>query len=148
VQVVAIANVAPSVTAAGNQSSDEGLSHSFNIGSFTDPGSDANWTVSVDWGDSSSPTGFTMSAPGTIPAQSHTYADGPNDYTVSVTVTDKDGASDTKSFSVHVDNVAPTIAISGAASVNERSTYSLTLGAVTDPGQDTVSNYLVHWGDG
>src|SRR5204862_394745 len=24
----------------------------------------------------------------------------------------------------------------------------LTLGAVTDPGQDTVTDYLVHWGDG
>jgi hypothetical protein len=44
--------------------------------------------------------------------------------------------------------VAPTIAISGAASVNEGSAYSLTLGAVTDPGTDTVSSYIVHWGDG
>ena len=44
--------------------------------------------------------------------------------------------------------MAPTIAISGAASVNEGSAYSLTLGAVTDPGTDTVSSYIVHWGDG
>ena len=47
-----------------------------------------------------------------------------------------------------VNNVAPTIAISGAASVNEGSPYSLTLGAVTDPGTDTVTSYIVHWGDG
>ena len=47
-----------------------------------------------------------------------------------------------------VDNVAPTIAISGAANVDEGSAYSLTLGAVTDPGTDTVSSYIVHWGDG
>src|SRR5207237_10818584 len=47
-----------------------------------------------------------------------------------------------------VKNVAPTIAISGNASVNEGSTYSLTLGAVTDPGTDTVSSWIVHWGDG
>ena len=45
-------------------------------------------------------------------------------------------------------NVAPTIAISGAANVNEGSAYSLTLGAVTDPGTDTVTSYIVHWGDG
>jgi len=44
--------------------------------------------------------------------------------------------------------VAPTIAISGASNVNEGSPYSLTLGAVTDPGTDTVATYLVHWGDG
>ena len=49
---------------------------------------------------------------------------------------------------MHVDNVAPTIAISGAANVNEGSAYTLTLGAVTDPGTDTVSSYIVHWGDG
>ena len=51
-------------------------------------------------------------------------------------------------ISVHVNNVAPSIAISGAANVNEGSAYSLTLGAVTDPGTDTVSSYVVHWGDG
>ena len=44
--------------------------------------------------------------------------------------------------------MAPTVAISGDASVNEGSSYSLTLGAVTDPGTDTVSSYVVHWGDG
>src|SRR5213076_957007 len=51
-------------------------------------------------------------------------------------------------LSVHVNNVPPSIAISGAASVNEGSSYSLTLGAVTDQGTDTVSSYVVHWGDG
>src|SRR5262249_18529232 len=32
--------------------------------------------------------------------------------------------------------------------VNEGASYSLTLGAITDPGTDTVSSYVVHWGDG
>src|SRR5438093_1089066 len=81
-------------------------------------------TVSINWGAGSFATTFTMSSPGAIAAQSHTYADGPNDYTVSVTVSDKNNASDTKTFSAHVNNVPPTIAISGAASVNEGSTYS------------------------
>src|SRR5205085_1995417 len=83
-----------------------------------------------------------------IGPKSHTYADGPNDYAVSVTVTDKNNAPDTKTFAVHVNNVAPTIAISGNANVNEGSTYTLNLGAVSDPGTDTVSSYVVHWGDG
>src|SRR5207302_7251914 len=73
--------------------------------------------------------------------------DGPSDHTVTVTV--DDGTDHTsKTFSVHVNNVPPSIAISGAASVNEGSPYSLTLGAVSDPGTDTVSSYIVHWGDG
>ena len=49
---------------------------------------------------------------------------------------------------VTVDNVPPTIALTGNATVNEGSSYSLTLGAITDPGPDTVTGYTVHWGDG
>ena len=148
VQIVAVANVAPSVTAAADQSSNEGASHSFNLGSFSDPGDDSPWNVTVDWGDGSFPlTSFTATSTGTIAATSHTYADGPNDYTVTVSVNDGNDTT-SKTFEVHVNNVAPSIAISGNANVNEGSAYSLTLGAVTDPGTDTVSSYVVHWGDG
>ena len=42
----------------------------------------------------------------------------------------------------------PTVLISGASATNEGATYSLTLGAVSDLGTDTVSSYVVHWGDG
>src|SRR5207302_11330800 len=48
---VSVVNVAPAVTAAANQSSDEGASHSFDLGSFTDPGADNPWAVDVNWGD-------------------------------------------------------------------------------------------------
>src|SRR5204862_734094 len=56
VQIVQIANVNPTVTAPGNQSSNEGASHAFDLGSFTAPGPDAPWSISVDWGDGSSAT--------------------------------------------------------------------------------------------
>ncbi len=79
---------------------------------------------------------------------SYTPTDGPAGPTT-VTVTASDGTtSSSTTFSLTVNNVAPTIAISGAATVNEGAVYSLTLGAVSDPGTDTVSSYLVHWGDG
>src|SRR5205085_10041709 len=44
-------NVPPSVTAPNDQSSNEGSTHSFDLGSFTDPGADSPWTVDVSWGD-------------------------------------------------------------------------------------------------
>ena len=48
---------------------------------------------------------------------------------------------------VNVNNVPPTIALSGAPNVDEGSVYVLTLGTVTDPGDDAVSQYIVRWGD-
>ena len=109
---VAIANVAPAVTAPANQSSDEGESKSFNLGSFSDPGPDSPWAVDVNWGDGSAHTTFTETAAGpvtaqTITAKSHAYGDnGP--YTVTVKVTDKNNDFDSKTFTVNVANKAPT----------------------------------------
>jgi hypothetical protein len=45
-------------------------------------------------------------------------------------------------------DVAPTIALSGAAKVDQGVNYTLTLGAVTEHGGETVRQYIVHWGDG
>src|SRR6185295_4982795 len=110
----------------------------------TDPGSDTVSSYVVHWGDGATDTY------GTNGVKTHTYADGPNNYSITVDLVDEDGTylDRANALSVTVNNVAPTIAISGAASVNEGSSYSLTLGAVTDPGTDTVSSYIVHWGDG
>src|SRR5205823_1571079 len=81
---------------AADQSSDEGAAHSFDLGSFTDPGADNPWTVDVTWGDGHSDS-FSAGSTGTIAAHSHTYDDN-GSYTVSVKVTDKDGGFDSKTF--------------------------------------------------
>src|SRR5436190_17108869 len=49
---------------------------------------------------------------------------------------------------VSVTNEAPTLTLIGADTVDEGTTYTLTLGPVSDPGTDTVSAFRVHWGDG
>jgi uncharacterized delta-60 repeat protein len=51
------------------------------------------------------------------------------------------------SLAVQVNDVAPTLSIYGAASVNEGSPYTLNLSA-TDPGTDPITSWLVNWGDG
>jgi hypothetical protein len=137
VQVVRVANVAPIVTAPANQSSNEGENHSFDLGSFTDPGDDSPWNVTVAWGDGSPVTTFPANGASTIAPHSHSYADGPNDYTVTVSVDDGDDSTST-TFSVHVNNVAPTVTLSGAASVDEGSTgtYGYT---TSDPGSETFA---------
>src|SRR5206468_1355268 len=95
---VEVQNVPPTVTAAANQSSDEGAAHSFDLGSFGDPGtSDAPWHVVVDWGDGHS-SNFDTSSQGALGSLAHTYDDNTlGGYTVNVSVTDKDGGYDSKS---------------------------------------------------
>src|SRR5262249_36227569 len=110
---------------------------------ITDLGS-TSWTAVVDYGDNTSDT-FTLTTPSFD--FSHPY-DGDAQYTLTVTGTNDDRTVGTAPFDVSVENVAPTIAISGNDHVDEGTPYTLTLGPVTDPGADTVSHYIVHWGDG
>src|SRR5207237_2724618 len=85
----------------------------------------------------------TMRAPCTIPAHSHTFDDNTaGGYTVSVKVTDKDGASDTKSFNVDVHNVAPTATFNAPSDVDEGDSIALSLTSPSDPsGADTSAGF-------
>lgn len=76
-------------------------------------------------------------------------ADGPAaPFTVTITATDDQNAAANATFMFAINNVLPTISLSGNATVNEGSEYTLNLGAVTDPGHDTISSYAINWGDG
>ena len=94
-----IANVAPTVSAPGSQAAQAGVATQFALGSFADPGADAPWTVTVDWGDGTAATQFTQNSTGPLAAQAHTYATR-GAYSVTVTVRDKDNGSHSASFGV------------------------------------------------
>jgi PKD repeat protein len=146
---VQVENVAPLVTGPANQTATEGTSSSFALGSFTDPGDDDPWQVTVVWGDGSPNTVFTQSSPGSIAAQSHTYADdGP--YTASVTVAEDTGtgASGSATFQVTVANVAPVVTPPANQGASEGTSSSFALGSFTDPGDDDPWRVTVAWGDG
>src|SRR2546423_3505666 len=64
------------------------------------------------------------------------------------TVTDSNGDTATDSMIFTVANVPPTLVLSGSPQVNEGTPYLLSLGPVRDPGTDTVTDYVVNWGDG
>src|SRR5262249_2284938 len=69
-------------------------------------------------------------------------------YSISLKVSDGSGASTTDTTNLVVLNQDPTLALAGAATVNEGSIYTLTLGAVVDAGNDTVTRTVIDWGDG
>ena len=150
VQVVQVANVPPTVTAPTDQASDEGSSASFDLGSFTDPGPDTPWAVTVDWGDGSATTNFNAASTGSLGSRSHTYDDN-GTYTATVTVTDSDGASDSATFSVDVANVAPTASFGNDGPVEEGTSFHLSLTSPSDPSSaDTTAGftYAFDCGDG
>lgn len=151
---VTVNNVAPVLSAPGNQTTNEGLATSFTLGSFSDAGlHDGPWSVDVGWGDGSAHSTFNMSAQGALTPQAHTYVDGPISYTVTVTVTDKDGGSDSKTFNVDIKNVAPTVSsltLGGANTTACIAGNSVTLNfGFGDPGMnDGPWAVDINWGDG
>src|SRR5262249_25537136 len=120
--------------------------YTLTLGAITDPGTDTVTSYVINWGDGSNTSGTGNPSGQTA---THTYADGPNSYTITVDLTDEDGTfTAAGSKAVSGANGTPTSALSGAGDANEGSTYTLILGAITDPGPDTVASYVVHWGDG
>ncbi len=136
-----VANVAPAVVPAQAQSLVEGgsLAAGFVLATFSDPGTLDTHTATVAWGDGGSEAAVVNPAARRVTAPAHRYgADGV--YSVSVTVTDKDGGASVGRFDVTVSNVAPQILSllgngSAAPEIPEGGTLSLAAQG-TDPGDD------------
>ncbi|MBA7645143.1 hypothetical protein ES703_52896 [subsurface metagenome] len=108
-----------------------------NLGTFTDPGFDnplnfsgeltETFAFSIDWGDGTLPDSGEATVDiagdrgvlteGSFDA-SHIYADN-GTYTVTITVSDDDGGSDTKTLLVMVNNVAPMVDAGADQTANE-----------------------------
>src|SRR5205085_10031203 len=117
---VVVINVAPSLSGQTDQSSDEGASHSFSLGSFGDPGADSPWTVSINWGDGHVEPLPNASSPGSLGSASHTYDDN-GSYTATVTEIGKAAGWGQAQFTVTVANVAPTADLANDGPVDEGS---------------------------
>src|SRR5439155_6115890 len=155
--VVNVNNVVPSQLslALSATSISEGSSITLG-GSFADPGSLDTHQVVVNWGDGSTNTTVSLAA-GVLnfSGVSYQYKDNPTgqptgSYAISVTVTDKDGASSSASTSVQVKNVAPTANANGPYSGTVGTAISFK-GTATDPSSADASagiNYAWNFGDG
>ncbi|HLJ95199.1 MAG TPA: choice-of-anchor Q domain-containing protein [Gemmataceae bacterium] len=139
-QLVTTAPVSP-------QTAPKGMAQTFTLGSFSDLAPVSSYSVTIFWGDGSM-TPLTLTSQGTIPSQMHTYSAIGN-YTVLVQVSDADGDTGQKTFSVSVStsvlsamavNISPT---AGAPFTGAVATF-------TDPsGPGPLSSYSasIAWGD-
>jgi hypothetical protein len=139
--VVTVNNVAPTVSAGGNQTVNEGSVVTLN-GSVSDPGTLDTFTY--DWHVVSS-NGQTVSD-GTAKNFSFTPVDN-GTYTVTYTVTDKDGGVGTDTAVITVNNVAPTVSAGANTNVIANTTFTRA-GSFSDPGADSPWTATVDYGDG
>ena len=138
-----IANVEPTVAIIGAPaSSPEGTQISMSA-QVEDPG--VNDTHTFSWAVTKDGDSYQTSS-------DSTFGFTPDDngsYVVSLCVTDDDsGTGNATSKTISVVNVAPSIVLTGDEAVDEGEDYTLTLGTITDPGSDTVTQWTVNWGDG
>jgi FtsP/CotA-like multicopper oxidase with cupredoxin domain len=112
---------------------------------FVDPGDDDPYTATIDWGDGSGPQAISPTLTGTTPPQagsvagSFQYGDN-GTFSVTVSVTDKDGETGSASFEVVVGNVDPSAVIETAGPILAEAGDLLAFdGRATDPGSDDLT---------
>lgn len=151
----------PTVTPPADQTSVEGASHVFGLGSFSDPDG-GPWSVDINWGDGPSDTTFNANGPGSLGSKTHKYGEE-GLYTVTITVTDTlIDQSDSATFTVNVSD--PPVVASGGFSFDANifiDTGTQTLATFTDPGGAEPNDFdpipptsagqytaSISWGDG
>ncbi|MFH1725560.1 MAG: PKD domain-containing protein [Elusimicrobiota bacterium] len=156
---VTVDNAAPTLDVGPDQAPTEGMAISLAPSSFNDPGTLDTHTATIDWGDGTAPEaaavtqtpfgppGDTAGADGSVALGSHVYADN-GAYTVTVTVTDDEGASATDTLTVTADNAAPTLDAGPDQAATEGMTISLAPSAFNDPGTLDTHTATIDWGDG
>jgi len=138
---VTVNNLPPSVDAGPDKTVNQGAPLS-SSGTFSDPGADT-WTATVDYGDGSGVQPLQLT--GKQFALDHVYSNH-GTYTVTVTVSDDEGASGSDTASVTVVATAPSVNAGPDKTINEGGTFSNSV-SFTDagPGPRTAT---VDYGDG
>ncbi len=137
---ITVDNVAPIPSIVSVLPAREGMNTI--VSSVVEPaGANDTLTYTWDFGNGDVVSGVGLS-------QIERFFEGDGSYSVTLTVADEDGGSNHVTHTWNIANTPPSIALSGDATVNENAVYSLTLGSILDPGNDTVTQWRINWGDG
>ena len=132
-------NDAPVLGAVADQQVLESLAFSLDlVASDVDVGAVLRFSLAA------APAGATITPDGRL---EWTAIDGPLTADFVVRVSDQAGASNQRSFKLRVANQPPLLTVTGAETAVAGQTYLLSL-AYTDPGADTLTNWIIDWGDG
>lgn len=143
-QAITVNDVAPTATVTGAATVLVNTAYSLQLGALVDPGQDPLSSAIINWGDS---TTTTVPLNGFNQTYQHTYT-SELDATITVTVVNDDGTFVVGTKTVQARLAPATIAISGPNTIAEGSTYTLQLGAITNPASQPIDGYRIAWGDG
>src|SRR5207253_2261770 len=145
-----VLNAAPSMSSFALSSATVDTGHDVTAtGAFTDAGAADTHSVTVDWGDGSTPdSAADLSAGVTTFGATHVFADT-GTYSVVVTLSDSASHTVTASSSVSPTNVAPAVGSLSLSpsSVVDHQTVTVS-GSFTDPGTADSFTLTLNWGDG
>ena len=145
---VTVNNVVPAVTAPDDQMADANAPATIHLGSFSDPGDDDPWAVTVNWGDGQDET-FNTDAAGDLGTRVHTYLDiGIHQVTVTVAEEGGTGPNGQATFEVEVLSVAPDVTPPDNQTGREATERDFALGSFVDVLADGPWVVTVDWGDG
>ena len=99
-----------------------------------------SWTI--NWGD-----GMIQVVAGNPNSVTHTYTDGPGEFTIQVTATDGEETFEADNHVVNVFDPVPVLATSGPTYVVEGNAFQLGLSAGGD-GAASITHWTINWGDG
>ena len=112
------------------------------------------FALEVNWGDGGQPQIFNYQAGTTSFSETHQYRDNPaglpnGSFAINLTLSDINGAKDTDSASVTVNNVAPSLSdfLLNPMPITAGGSTTLT-GSSTDPGTLDTQVVTIDWGDG
>jgi hypothetical protein len=147
VQNVTMTNDPPALDPIADTTIDEGDTLSVTA-SFSDADS-VSWTATADYGDGGGPEALAVDTVALTMALIHTYADN-GSYPVTVSITDAEGDTDTTSFSVTVNNVAPVLSnLTVAPALAELGNHTVSASVdFVDPGVLDTHTVTINWGDG
>ena len=155
-----IQNAAPALAVSADQTVTEGVAVTLTVASFSDAGFTSidagtveTFTATIDWGDGTTSAGVIavtvgsagVATMGTITGE-HTYS-ASGDYTVTVTVADDDGGSDSGTLLVTVDADLPVISSVEPIAGDEGQQVTLATEFTDGPTTGTYSA-VIDWGDG
>ncbi len=133
---VTVNNVAPTVNAGADMLILEGDTFD-SFGDFSDPGTFDTWTGTIVYGDTSGEESLVIDANHEFDL-SHIYTND-GTYMAVATITDDDGGVGSATFTVEVENVAPSISIAATDVAIDEGATAVNSGTMSDPGDDTLT---------